>query len=52
MQGGRSTGWPGKPLLAARPGQPTVDLIYVSWHNIQVFKGVAHDRESAARLCP
>jgi hypothetical protein len=41
-------GLAGKPLLTARPGQPAVDLVYVSWHNIQVFMGVAHDRESAA----
>ena len=29
----------GQPLLAARPGQPAVDIVYVSWHNVQVFKG-------------
>ena len=29
----------GQPLLAARPGQPAVDIAYVSWHNVQVFKG-------------
>jgi putative restriction endonuclease len=29
----------GKPLLAGRPGQPAVDIAYVSWHNVQVFKG-------------
>ncbi len=29
----------GKPLLAARPGQPAVDIACVSWHNVQVFKG-------------
>jgi hypothetical protein len=26
-------------LLPARPGQPAVDIAYVSWHNLQVFKG-------------
>jgi putative restriction endonuclease len=34
----------GQPLLASRPGQPSVDVVYVTWHNIQVFKG---DREDA-----
>jgi putative restriction endonuclease len=29
----------GQPLLAARPGQPAVDIAYASWHNVQVFKG-------------
>jgi putative restriction endonuclease len=29
----------GQPLLTARPGQPAVDIAYVSWHNVQVFKG-------------
>ena len=29
----------GQPLLAARPGQPAVDIAYVSWHSVQVFKG-------------
>jgi putative restriction endonuclease len=28
-----------KPLLIPRPQQPKVDVIYVSWHNHQVFKG-------------
>lgn len=28
----------GKPLLASRPGQPPVDIVYVTWHKIQVFK--------------
>jgi len=32
----------GQPLLAACPGQPAVDIAYVSWHNVQVFKGT-HD---------
>jgi putative restriction endonuclease len=35
-----------KPLLPSRPGQPSVDLVYVSWHNVQVFKG-GHERASA-----
>lgn len=31
----------GKPLLIPRPRQPTVDIVYISWHRRQVFKG--HD---------
>jgi putative restriction endonuclease len=33
----------GQPLLASRPGQPSVDLVFVDWHAVQVFKG-AHER--------
>jgi putative restriction endonuclease len=29
----------GKPLLIPRPHQPTVDIIHISWHHDQVFKG-------------
>ena len=29
----------GKPLLIPRPRQPTVDVVYISWHHRQVFKG-------------
>ncbi|MGH3256060.1 MAG: phosphorothioated DNA-binding restriction endonuclease [Streptosporangiaceae bacterium] len=29
----------GQPLLIPRPYQPTVDVIYISWHHRQVFKG-------------
>jgi putative restriction endonuclease len=29
----------GKPLLAPRPLQPPVDIVYVTWHRRQVFKG-------------
>jgi hypothetical protein len=29
----------GKPLLTPRPHQPTVDIVYISWHHRQVFKG-------------
>ena len=29
----------GKPLLIPRPLHPTVDVIYISWHHQQVFKG-------------
>jgi putative restriction endonuclease len=36
----------GQPLLAARPGQPAVDIAYVSWHTVQVFKG-GHEPASA-----
>lgn len=35
----------GQLLLAARPGQPAVDIAYASWHNIQVFKG-GHEHAS------
>ena len=36
----------GQPLLASRPGQPAVDIVYVSWHSLQVFKR-GHDNASA-----
>jgi len=29
-------------LLNVRPGQPTVDVIYINWHTIQVFKSHRH----------
>ena len=29
----------GKPLLIPRPHQPAVDIIHISWHRHQVFKG-------------
>ena len=29
----------GKPLIVPRPHQPTVDVIHISWHHHQVFKG-------------
>jgi len=29
----------GKPLLIPRPQQPNVDVIHISWHHDQVFKG-------------
>lgn len=32
----------GQPLLHARPGQPSVDVIYVNWHTVQVFKSHGH----------
>jgi putative restriction endonuclease len=28
----------GRPLLAPRPRQPAVDVIFISWHHLQVFK--------------
>jgi putative restriction endonuclease len=31
-----------QPLLNVRPGQPSVDIIYVDWHTIQVFKSHGH----------
>jgi putative restriction endonuclease len=35
----------GQPLLDVRPGQPSVDVICVNWHTIQVFK--SHGRRGA-----
>jgi putative restriction endonuclease len=32
----------GQPLLRVRPGLPSVDVIYVNWHTIQVFKSHGH----------
>lgn len=29
----------GQPPLIPRPRQPAVDVIYISWHHQQVFKG-------------
>jgi hypothetical protein len=44
----------GKPLLIPRPRQLTVDVVYISWHHQQVFKGhhaeadaATQDRESS-----
>jgi putative restriction endonuclease len=31
----------GQPLRIPRPRQPTVDVMYISWHHRQVFKGHA-----------
>ncbi len=31
-----------QPLLNVRPGKPSVDVIYVNWHTIQVFKSHGH----------
>jgi putative restriction endonuclease len=33
----------GKPLLIPRPHQPTVDVMYISWHHQQVFKGATRN---------
>jgi len=38
----------GQSLLAARPGQPAVDIAYVSWHSVQVFKGTHQAAPSGA----
>ena len=35
----------GQPLLHVRPGQPSVDVIYVNWHRVQVFKSHGHQAE-------
>jgi putative restriction endonuclease len=32
----------GQPLLKVRPGRPSLDVIYVNWHAIQVFKSHSH----------
>jgi putative restriction endonuclease len=32
----------GQLLLDVRPGQPSVDVIYVNWHAVQVFKRHGH----------
>lgn len=32
----------GQPLLRVRPGRPSVDVVYVDWHTIQVFKRHEH----------
>jgi putative restriction endonuclease len=37
----------GQPLLDPRPYQPTVDIIHISWHHRQVFKGSPADHEIA-----
>jgi putative restriction endonuclease len=34
-----------QPLLNVRPGKPSVDVIHVNWHTIQVFK--SHGRRAA-----
>jgi len=38
----------GKPLLIPRPRQPVVDVVYISWHHQQVFKGHRAGTESDA----
>lgn len=32
----------GRPIGDVRPGQPQVDIVYIDWHQIQVFKGSHH----------
>ena len=32
----------GQPLLDVRPGQPSVDIAYIDWRRIEVFKGDRH----------
>jgi hypothetical protein len=29
----------GQLLLTMSPGQPTVGIVHVSWHTVQVYKG-------------
>jgi putative restriction endonuclease len=36
----------GKPLLIPRPREPVVDVVYISWHHQQVFKGHTAGTES------
>ena len=38
----------GKPLLIPRPRRPKVDVIYIAWHNRQVFKGAARNEATDA----
>ena len=38
----------GKPLLIPRPRQPKVDVIYIAWHNRQVFKGTVRKESTDA----
>jgi hypothetical protein len=38
----------GKPLLIPRLRQPKVDVIYIAWHNRQVFKGAARNEATDA----
>ncbi len=38
----------GMPLLIPRPRQPVVDVVYISWHHQQVFKGHRAGTESDA----
>jgi hypothetical protein len=40
----------GQPLLASRPGQPAVDIVYVTWRGLQVFKR-SHEIASAGLGC-
>ena len=42
----------GKPLLIPRPRQPKVDVIYIAWHNRQVFKGAATNEAADADAGP
>lgn len=35
----------GQPLLNVRPGRSSVDVTYISWHTIQVFK--SHGQRAA-----
>jgi putative restriction endonuclease len=39
----------GRRLLAPRPRQPFVDIVHITWHQLQVFKG--HAAGGAAREC-
>jgi hypothetical protein len=40
----------GQPLLIPRPRQPTVDVMYISWHHKQVFKGAIQPSNAAPDL--
>jgi putative restriction endonuclease len=45
----------GRPILHVRPGQPSVDIVYIDWHRVQVFKAghraALPDWPSARRAC-
>ena len=40
----------GQRILDVRPGQPTVDIVYIKWHQVQVFKGDDRGAISAGSL--
>ena len=42
----------GKPLLTPRPLRSTVDIVYVSWHHRQVFKGALGNIVQAVAVLP
>ena len=43
--GGAVDALAGQPLIDVRPGHPSVDIAYISWHTIQVFR--SHSQRAA-----